>query len=114
MKARDKTHKVWEAIPEDTGVLIVHGPPKGIRDLSFDRDGKLEFCGDNALMKRCISLQNTLKFVCFGHIHNMDGVYNQGISTFSMTQTVFSNAACVDDGRFDRGLTSFGNILELS
>ena len=113
MKARDKTHKVWEAIPEDTRVLIVHGPPKGIRDLSFDRDGKLEFCGDNALMKRCISLQNTLKFVCFGHIHNMDGVYNQGISTFSMTQTVFSNAACVDDGRFDRGLTSFGNILEL-
>ena len=113
MKARDQTHKVWEAIPEDTGVLIVHGPPKGIRDLSFDRDGKLEFCGDNALMKRCISLQNTLKFVCFGHIHNMDGVYNQGISTFSMTQTVFSNAACVDDGRFDRGLTSFGNILEL-
>ena len=113
MKARDKTHHVWEAIPEDTGVLIVHGPPKGIRDLSYDRDGKLEFCGDNALMKRCISLQNTLKFVCFGHIHNMDGVYNQGISTFSMTQTVFSNAACVDDGRFDRGLTSFGNILEL-
>ena len=113
MKARDKTHKVWEAIPEDTRVLIVHGPPKGIRDLSFDRDGKLEFCGDNALMKRCISLQNTLKFVCFGHIHNMDGVYNQGISTFSMTQTIFSNAACVDDGRFDRGLTSFGNILEL-
>lgn len=113
MKARDKTHQVWEAIPEDTGVLIVHGPPKGIRDLSYDRDGKLEFCGDNALMKRCISLQNTLKFVCFGHIHNMDGVYNQGISTFSMTQTVFSNAACVDDGKFDRGLTSFGNILEL-
>lgn len=113
MKARDKTHKVWEAIPEDTGVLIVHGPPKGIRDLSYDKDGKLEFCGDNALMRRCISLQNTLKFVCFGHIHNMDGVYNQGISTFSMTQTVFSNAACVDDGKFDRGLTSFGNILEL-
>ena len=113
MKARDKTHQVWEAIPEDTGVLIVHGPPKGIRDLSYDRDGKLEFCGDNALMKRCISLQNTLKFVCFGHIHNMDGVYNQGISMFSMTQTVFSNAACVDDGKFDRGLTSFGNILEL-
>ena len=63
MKARDKTHQVWEAIPEDTGVLIVHGPPKGIRDLSFDRDGKLEFCGDYSLLKRCISLQNTLKFV---------------------------------------------------
>jgi hypothetical protein len=51
--------------------------------------------------------------MCFGHIHNMDGVLNQGISTFAATQTVFSNAACVDDGKFDRGLTSFGNILEL-
>jgi len=113
MKAREKTHLVWEAIPDDTNVLIVHGPPKGIRDLSYDRQGKLEFCGDNALLKKCISLQNTLKFVCFGHIHNMDGVYNQGVSTFSMTQTVFSNAACVDDGKFDRGLTSFGNLLEV-
>lgn len=113
MKSREKTNLVWQAIPEDTGVLIVHGPPKGIRDLSYDRNGKLEFCGDNALMKRCIALQNTLKLVCFGHIHNMDGVYNQGISSFSMTETVFSNAACVDDGRFDRGLTSFGNVFEV-
>ena len=32
---------------------------------------------------------------------------------FNYKNTVFSNAACVDDGRFDRGLTSFGNILEL-
>jgi Icc-related predicted phosphoesterase len=113
MKARDKTHHVWEAIPEDTAVLIVHGPPKGIRDLSYDRQGNLEFCGDNALLKRCMALKNTLKFMCFGHIHNMDGVLNQGTSTFATTQTVFSNAACVDDGRFDRGLTSFGNILEI-
>ena len=113
MKARDKTHHVWEAIPEDTGVLIVHGPPKSIRDLSYDRHGQLEFCGDNALLKRCMALKHTLKYMCFGHIHNMDGVLNQGTSTFATTQTVFSNAACVDDGRFDRGLTSFGNVLEI-
>lgn len=114
MKARDKTHEVWAKIPDDTDVLIVHGPPKGVRDLSFDRHGQLEFCGDLSLTKRCWALKDTLKLVCFGHIHNMDGVdTNQGVSTYSRTKTVFSNAACVYDGKFDRGLTSFGNVLEV-
>jgi len=110
MKARDKMHDIWQAVPEDTDVLIVHGPPKTIRDLSFDRQGQLEFCGDMALYKRCMQLKDTLKLVCFGHIHNMDGVpTNQGISRFAHTSTAFSNAACVYDGRFDLGLLSFGN-----
>jgi predicted phosphodiesterase len=113
MKARDKMHDVWQAVPDDTDVLIVHGPPKGVRDLSFDRHGQLEFCGDQALLKRCLALSTTLKLMCFGHIHNMDGVYNQGVATFGHTRTVFSNAACVRDGRFDLGLTSFGNVLEV-
>ena len=114
MKDRAKTHEVWAKIPDDTDVLIVHGPPKGIRDLSFDRHGQLEFCGDLSLTKRCWALKDTLKLVCFGHIHNMDGVdTNQGVSTYSRTKTVFSNAACVYDGKFDRGLTSFGNVLEV-
>ena len=115
MKARDKTHEVWAKIPDDTDVLIVHGPPKGVRDLSFDRQGRLEFCGDRALVKRCWALKNTLKYVCFGHIHNMEDIdTNQGMSHYSHTRTVFSNAACVYDGRFDLGLTSFGNKFEIS
>lgn len=115
MKQRHKLHEVWQAIPEDTNVLIVHGPPKGVRDLSFNRAGELEMCGCVALMKRCFTLKNTLKLVAFGHIHNMDGVdTNQGVSQYSnMPNTVFSNAACVWDGKFNRGLTSFGNIIEL-
>jgi Icc-related predicted phosphoesterase len=114
MKARDKMHDVWQAVPEDTHVLIVHGPPKAIRDLSFDRNGDLEFCGDMALYKRCMQLKDTLKLVCFGHIHNMDGVpTNQGISRFAHTSTAFSNAACVYDGRFDLGLLSFGNKFKI-
>lgn len=113
MKARDKTHEVWSAIPEDTDVLIVHGPPKGIRDLSFDRHGQLEMCGDLALYKRCQALKGHLKLVCFGHIHDMDGVDNQGISRYAKTDTAFSNAACVRDGRFDLGLTSYGNKFKI-
>lgn len=114
MKKREKINMVWQAIPDDTDVLITHGPPKGVRDLSFDRDGSLEMCGCSALMKRCWALRNTLRLVCFGHIHNMDGVdTNQGVSYYSKTKTVFSNAACVYDGRFDKGLTSFGNAIEI-
>ena len=114
MKKREKINLVWEMIPEDTNVLIVHGPPKGVRDLSFDKNGELEMCGCSALMKRCWALKDTLKLVCFGHIHNMDGVdTNQGVSTYSRTKTVFSNAACVYDGQFSKGLTPFGNVLEV-
>lgn len=114
MKSRDKLNRVWETIPADTEVLIVHGPPKTIRDLSFDRDGNLEFCGCNALLKACRKLPD-LKLMAFGHIHNMDYITtNQGVSTYSdMPGTVFSNAAMVFDGKFDRGLTSLGNIIDI-
>lgn len=114
MKAREKTHQVWQAIPDKTDILIVHGPPKGVRDLSFDAHGELQMCGCSSLMKRCYALKDTLKLCCFGHIHNMEGIEtNQGISRYSRTNTIFSNGACVYDGRFDLGLTSYGNIIEL-
>lgn len=110
MKAREKINKVWEAIPDNTDVLIVHGPPKGVRDLSYGRDGELEMCGCSALMKRCWAIKP--KLVAFGHIHNMTGIdTNQGISHYSHTPTIFSNGACVYDGR--SGLTSHGNIITL-
>ena len=51
--------------------------------------------------------------VLFGHIHDMDDVQNQGVSHYSKTPTIFSNATCVDDGKFDTGLTSFGNIFNI-
>lgn len=115
MKQRAKLDIVWQAIPEDTDVLIVHGPPKSVRDLSYNRAGELEFCGCSALMKRCLTLKDNLKLVAFGHIHNMDGIEtNQGVSQYSTTPTIFSNGACVYDGRFRQGLTSFGNIIELT
>jgi len=113
MKKRETIGKVWDTIPEDTDVLITHGPPKGVRDLSHDRNGKLEFCGDGALMRKCFKMKDQLNYVMFGHIHDSPGCDNQGVSHYSKTPTIFSNAACVDDGRFDLGLTSFGNIFQL-
>jgi len=111
MKQRNKTPEVWAKIPMDTDVLIVHGPPRGIRDLSYNRDNELEMCGDRALLSAVKLIQP--KLMCFGHIHNVKDIENQGVSTYATMQTIFSNAACVEDGKFEYGLTSFGNIITL-
>jgi Icc-related predicted phosphoesterase len=112
MKARDKTHFVWDTIPDDTDILVVHGPPKGVRDLSYDRNNNLEMCGDKALVTAVMRVKP--KLVLFGHIHNCKDIENQGVSTYHrLPNTKFSNASCVEDGKFAYGLTSFGNIFKL-
>ena len=113
MRARHKMKKVWDMVPADTQVLVTHGPPKGVRDLSFDREGDLEMCGDKSLMNLCLDLKS-LRAVMFGHIHNMSGIdTNQGTSRYSFSDAVFSNGACVYDGKWDYGLTSHGNMIDL-
>lgn len=109
MKARHNLYKVWDNIPDDTDILIVHGPPKGILDLSTDRHHNLEMCGCNSLRKRVEKMN--LKLMCFGHIHNSEGITNQGWARIGGKETIYSNAACVFDGRFDKGLTSYGNVF---
>ena len=110
MKSRDKLHKVWQTIPLDTDILIVHGPPKGILDLSYNSQGKLEFCGCKSLKNRIVNELN-LKYCLSGHIHNNDDIINAGIMKLSNCNTIFSNGSVVTDGKFGK-LSSNGNILE--
>lgn len=110
---RDRIHKIWNLIPEDTDILVVHGPPKGILDISFNRAGEMESCGCSNLRKRINALPN-LKAVLFGHIHNCKNhMFNAGVLKLSNNSTLFSNAACVVDGDFDNGLKYHGNTLIL-
>lgn len=111
MKARDKLHDVWQAIPDDTDVVVVHGPPKGILDLSYNRENILEHCGCKALFKRTTSLPN-LKAVLSGHIHNCQDIINAGTRVLAGSNTIYSNGSVVTDGKFGT-LSSNGNILEL-
>ena len=109
-KKRDKMHEHWQKIPEDVDIIVTHGPPKGILDLSHDRDNQLERCGDEALRKRIIQIKPRL--VCFGHIHNNEDIVNAGTMKLSNYDTVFSNGSVVTDGKFGK-LSSNGNIFEL-
>lgn len=90
----DQIKKYWDAIDEDTDVLITHGPPFGIHD--FVRDGRLQKpyndsdnvgCAD--LMHRVCELQK-LKFHIFGHIH-------EGYGDTTLGGVRYINAAFLND-----------------
>ena len=111
MKARHKLDRVWKlAIPDDSDIIIVHGPPKGILDLSYDRANLMEHCGDKSLLNRVMEVNP--KLMLFGHIHNCQDIINAGTRTKPGLDTIFSNGSVVTDGKFGR-LSSNGNIFEL-
>jgi Icc-related predicted phosphoesterase len=110
MKARHKTHELWQQIPDDTDIVVVHGPPATILDLSYNRENQLEFCGDSALMKRLLDINP--KLCLFGHIHNCKDIINAGTRKLSIRDTIYSNGSVVTDGKFGK-LSSNGNIFEI-
>ena len=83
-------------IPDDVEVLITHGPPKDILDLSpYDN----EHAGDTALLARVIQLRQ-LKLHCFGHIHDASGTARMASLRSNlpvMQETWFCNAAICDE-----------------
>lgn len=64
----DEIKKHWELIPSDTNILITHGPPAGILDLTTR--GEPVGCVD--LLNRLRKLKD-LKIHAFGHIHEAHG-----------------------------------------
>lgn len=76
--------KHWNLIPNDTDVLITHGPPFGILDETVY--GKRTGCEE--LLLRVYQVKP--KFHIFGHIHEDYGIFMKG-------ETSFVNASVLDD-----------------
>lgn len=72
----------WAMIPDDTDVLVTHGPPHGIRDLAYERN-----CGCEELLLRVREVQPRVHV--FGHIHECPGVEQQGATIFVNAATGF-------------------------
>ena len=111
MKERTKLERFWRlAIDEDVDIVVTHGPPQKKLDLSYNRDGVLEYCG-------CKSLANHIEdkvkpvLVCFGHIHSSKNCVNAGV--LYMDNIYYSNGSVVTDNKFGK-LTSNGNIFEIN
>jgi Icc-related predicted phosphoesterase len=66
----------WDRIPEDTDVLITHGPPYGIGDLTAQ--------GESAGCQDLLELIEKIKppVHIFGHIHEGYGITSNGSTTF--------------------------------
>lgn len=76
----------WANIPDDTDVLITHGPPMGILDnvTKFDHRTSqqiIEHVGCEDLYNRIMELKD-LKLHVFGHIHDGHGQLKMGNTTF--------------------------------
>lgn len=78
----------WAEIHDDTDVLITHGPPFGIGDLSLSD----ERTGCKDLLERVKQLN--LKLHVFGHIHEGHGIYEP--TDDGLEKTTFVNASICD------------------
>ena len=78
----------WNKIPDDTDILITHGPAYGYVDRVI---GEYQHLGCELLIERINEVQPMLH-VC-GHIHTGNGVVDNGVTTFI-------NASVLDE-RYD-------------
>lgn len=92
----------WALIPADTDVLVTHGPPDGILDLTR----RWLRVGDADLLARVREVRPKLHV--FGHIHEAAGVYRSGSTLFVNAATEMGVGAGVvvrvsEAGEFDAG-----------
>lgn len=78
---RDKIHVYWEKIPEDTSILITHGPVNGMVDKVINRS---EHLGCKSLYEHILRVKPKIH-IC-GHIHSGNGA-------IETNDTVFINAS---------------------
>lgn len=82
--------RVFEAIPDDVDILVTHGPPFGIMDLSSPKYGSVH-CGSQELLDE-ITVRIMPKLHVWGHIHESHGVMHD-----SVEDTYLANASLLDD-----------------
>jgi Icc-related predicted phosphoesterase len=95
-RARNKLGQIWELIPDDTDILITHGPPKGILDSAERNNNNHEHAGCSALLKKVLKIQP--KYMISGHIHDNGDNLNNGTFKLNEYRTIFANVSCVRDG----------------
>ena len=76
MKDEDELAPYCEAIPEDTDVLVTHGPPAEILDMSYSG----HVCGSPTLLAHLYRVKP--KIHVFGHIHEGYGEHYENDTTF--------------------------------
>lgn len=81
--------KFWDLIPDDTDILVTHGPPFGILDVVEPNTHREQRVGCEDLGTRCRNIPS-LKYHLFGHIHESYG-------TETRSGVTYINAAICDE-----------------
>lgn len=101
-KDRSKLDAYWREIPEDTDIIVTHGPPIGIMDHTYSNGrgtdgerikGSITSTGCRALLRHVERVEP--KVHIFGHLHDEDDVSNAGTFKKSGEKTLFINASVV-------------------
>lgn len=88
----DELQAKWDLIPNDTDILITHGPSYGILDTECEFPGKFDRLGC-ALLREAVERVKPRLHV-FGHIH---GGYGQMLLKHEGPNTICVNAAYMDE-----------------
>jgi predicted phosphohydrolase len=80
-KESEELKNLWEKIPEDTDILVTHGPPKNYGD----QDGT----GDGLLLDKIKEVKP--KYHIFGHNHLQHGAYQIFHSNYSSNDLFFKS-----------------------
>jgi len=92
MRERSDLDPIWETIPDSVDILVTHGPPKGILDVTRDMDTRQPVHVGSKSLQRHVLGRIKPKFHAFGHIHDEAGIINFGTITRDSTQ--FINCSC--------------------
>lgn len=84
----------WDLVPDETDVLITHGPPWGILDTLYRQGGGAEHTGCPSLLASLSRIRPRLHL--FGHIHEGHGVHPV-TDVHSDDVTAFHNVATMNE-----------------
>ncbi len=90
---RHKINTYWDEIPDNTDILITHGPPKGILDLTHVNNTLTEQVGCKSLLNHVLGRVKP-NYHIFGHLHDEENIFNYGYRLIG--DTTFINASIVD------------------
>lgn len=106
--ARSDLDAYWAAIPDDVDILLTHGPPKGILDVTRDWRSKQPIHVGSLSLTRQVRDRIQPRIHAFGHLHDEEGIRNFGLLTREATQYV--NCACCN---LRGDLVNHGQIIEI-
>jgi len=89
MRDPDDIHQHWSLIPDDTHVLITHGPAWGILDEVERSENVTEHTGCHSLSERLKEVNPV--YHVYGHIH-------EGYGTATRNDTTFLNVSTMNKG----------------